>query len=149
MNPRRTLIGLVFCLAALTMLMACVEEGPPPYTEPPPPPPMSEGPPPSTFFVNVDGLALREGPTTAAPQITTLHFNDEVQLMGTSNGWGQVLVVGRNLSGWASMRYLQPSPAYSPRSVPRRERPAPKQPAPAPEPPGTPPPTPPVTPKVM
>ena len=148
MTPRRTLTGLVFCLAALTMLLACVEEGGPPPYMPPPPPPMSEGPPPSTFFVNVDGLALREGPTTAAPQITTLHFNDEVQLMGTSDGWGQVLVVGRNISGWASMRYLQPSPAYSPRSVPRRERPAPKQ--PTPEPSGTPPPAPGTpTPRVM
>lgn len=117
--------------------------------EPPPPPPVSEGPPPSsTFFVNVNGLALREGPTTAAPQISTLEFNDEVQLMGTSDGWGQVLDVRRNITGWASMRYLQPSPAYSPRSVPRRERPAPKQ--PTPEPSGTPPPTPGTpTPKVM
>ena len=146
MTPRRTLTGLVFCLAALTMLMACVEGGPPPSSPPPPPPPMSVGPPPSTYFVNVSGLALREGPTTAAPQISTLEFNDEVQLMGTSDGWGQVLDVRRNISGWASMRYLQPSPAYRPRSVPRRETPAPKKPTTPPEPsapPGTP------SPKVM
>ena len=150
MNPRRTLIGLVFCLAALTMLMACVEEGDHHHQwNHRLLPRCRRGHRLSTFFVNVDGLALREGPTTAAPQISTLQFNDEVQLMGTSDGWGQVLDVRRNISGWASMRYLQPSPAYSPRSVPRRERPAPKQPAPAPEPSGTPPPTPPVTPKVM
>ena len=144
MTQRRTLTGLVFCLAALTMLMACVEGGPPPSYPPPPPPPMSEGPPPSIFFVNVSGLALREGPTTAAPQISTLEFNDQVQLMGTSDGWGQVLDVRRNISGWASMRYLQPSPAYRPRSVPRRETPAPKQ--PTPEPSETPAPKPPATP---
>lgn len=142
MTQRRTLTGLVFCLAALTMLMACVE-GPPPYSPPPPPPPVSEGPPPpSTFFVTVSGLALREGPSTSAPQISTLQFNDEVQLMGTSDGWGQVLDVRRNISGWASMRYLQPSPAYRPQSVPRRGTSAPRQSTPTPEPSGTPPPTP-------
>lgn len=125
MTPKRALTGLALCLLALTMLMACVEPGPPP-----PPPPMVEEPPPpppssSTFFVNVSSLALREGPTTAAPQISTLEFNDQVQLMDTSDGWGRVLDVRRNIVGWASMRYLQPSPAYAPRSVPRRSTPAP------------------------
>ena len=144
MTQRRTLIGLVFCLVALTMLMACTEAGPPS------PSPVTEAPPPPTYFVNVSGLALREGPTTAAPQISTLQFNDEVQLLGSSDGWGRVLDVRRNIRGWASMRYLQSSPAHRPYPVPRHETPAPK-PAPTPEPSETPPPKPAETPtpKVM
>ena len=143
MTPRRTLTGLVLCLAALTMLMACMEAGPPS--------PSTVAPPPPIYFVNISGLALREGPTTAAPQISTLQFNDEVQLMGTSDGWGRVLDVRRNISGWASMRYLQSSPAHRPLSVPRHETPAPKQPTPTPKPSETPPLKPPETPtpKVM
>jgi len=118
------------------MLMACVEPGPPlpsPAATPPPPPP-------PTYYVNISGLALRNGPTTAATQISTLQFNYEVQLMDTSDGWGRVLDVRRNIIGWASLRYLQPSPAYRPRSVPRRETPAPKEPTPTPKPSEAPPP---------
>jgi hypothetical protein len=136
MTHRLTLTGLVFCLAALTMLMACAEAGPPS------PPTVAAPPPPPIYFVNISGLALREGPTTAAAQISTLEFNDQVQLMGTSDGWGRVLDVRRNISGWASLRYLQPSPAQKPRYVPRHETPAPKQPTPTPEPSEAPPPKP-------
>ena len=41
MTTGRTLTGLILCLAALTMLMACMEAGPSspsPVTEAPPPP---------------------------------------------------------------------------------------------------------------
>jgi hypothetical protein len=123
MTLRRTLTGLVLCMMALTLLMGCVESGPPPpvmMSEPPPPPP----PPAQLYFVNVSSLALREGPTTAAPQIGTLHFNDQVEILETSSGWARVGDARRERTGWASMRYLQPMPADQPRSVPRR-RPAP------------------------
>ena len=116
MTQRRTLIGLALVVMALSLCMGCVEPGPPP-----PPPPMVEPPPPpppSLYFVTVSGLALREGPTTAAPQIGTLDFNNEVQILETTDGWARVLEVGRGRTGWASMRYLQPMPADRPRSVP-------------------------------
>jgi len=133
MTLRRTLTGLALCVMALTLFMGCVESGPPP------PPPMMETPPPPpppNYFVTVSGLALREGPTTAAPQIGTLDFNDEVQLLDTTSGWGRVVDVRRGRTGWASLRYLQPMPASRPQSVPRRRpAPAPKEPAqPAPTP---------------
>ena len=129
MTLRRTLTGLALCVLALTLFMGCVETGPPP-----PPPPMVETPPPPPppplYFVNVSSLALRDGPTTAAPQIGTLQFNDEVELLETSSGWGRVVDLRRDMTGWASMRYLQPVPADRPRSVPRRHpAPAPKEPA--------------------
>ena len=132
---RRTLTGLTLCVMALALCMGCVETGPPPMavmdTPPPPPPPA-----PQLYFVNVSSLALREGPTTSAPQVGTLHFNDEVQILETSSGWARVGDVSRDRVGWAYMRYLQPVPADRPRSVPRkRSAPAPKEPAtPAPTP---------------
>ena len=126
MTLRRTLTALALGVMALTLFMGCVETGPPP------PPPMVETPPPPPrplYFVNTSSLALREGPTTAAPQIGTLQFNDEVEILDTSAGWARVVDVRRDMTGWASMRYLQAVPADRPRSVPRRKAPAPKEPA--------------------
>ena len=135
MTLRRTLTGLALCVMALTLFMGCVETGPPPpmvVMETPPPPP----PGPQLYFVNTSSLALREGPTTAAPQIGTLQFNDEVEILETNSGWARVGDPRRDRTGWASLRYLQPVPADRPRSVPRkRPAPAPKEPAqPAPTP---------------
>jgi len=135
MTLRRTLTGLALCVMALTLFMGCVETGPPPpmvVMETPPPPP----PAPQLYFVNTSSLALREGPTTAAPQIGTLQFNDEVEILETNSGWARVGDPRRDRTGWASLRYLQPVPADRPRSVPRkRPAPAPKEPAqPAPTP---------------
>jgi len=128
MHLRRILMALLLGLLALILFSACETPGPAP---PPPPPPMVEPPPPPPppiYFVNVSSLALREGPTTSAPMIATLHFNDEVELMGDSGGWGRVRDIRRGLVGWASMRYLQPAPADRPRYVPskRKSAPAPK-----------------------
>jgi hypothetical protein len=132
MTLRRTLTVLALCVMALTLFMGCVEPGPPPpvVVESPPPEPA-----PPIYFVNTSSLALRAGPTTAAPQIGTLQFNDEVELMDTSSGWARVYDLRRDMSGWASMRYLQPVPADRPRTVPKRRAPAPKEPVqPAPTP---------------
>jgi len=117
-------------MMALTLFMGCVEPGPPM-----PPPPMVETPPPPSgpphYFVTVSGLALRQGPTTSAPQVGTLEFNDEVMVLETSSGWARVEDPRRNRTGWASMRYLQPMPANQPQYVPRRRStpaPTPKEP---------------------
>ena len=136
MTLRHTLTAVVFCMMALALFMGCVESGPPmpppPMVEMPPPPP----PPQPLYFVNVSSLALREGPTTAAPQIGTLQFNDEVEILESSAGWARVVDVRRDRTGWASMRYLQPVPADRPRTAPRRRpAPAPKEPAKPAEPP--------------
>jgi hypothetical protein len=133
MTLRRTLTALALSVMALALVMGCVETGPPPpvvVVEPPPPPPSQ------LYFVNVSSLALREAPTTAAPQIGTLQFNDEVEIIETTAGWARVGDVRRDRTGWASLRYLQPVPADRPRSVPRkRPAPAPKEhPKPAPTP---------------
>jgi hypothetical protein len=61
------------------------------------------------YIVNVDDLALRDGPTMSAPRIATLNLNDEVELLETSRGWGRVRDVRRNIIGRSYMRYLAPS----------------------------------------
>ena len=126
MTLRRTITGLALGVMALVLFMGCVESGTPPpmVMETPPPEPL-----PPLYFVNTSSLALREGPTTAAPQIGTLQFNDEVELLETSGGWARVVDVRRDMTGWASMRYLQAFPADRPRSVHKRRAPAPKEPA--------------------
>ena len=129
MTPRRTLTALALCMMAVTLFMGCVEPGP----SMPPPPMVEPMPPPSPphYFVTVSGLALRQGPTTASPQVGTLDFNDEVMVLETSSGWARVEDPRRNRTGWASMRYLQPMPANQPQSVPRRRStpaPTPKEP---------------------
>ena len=71
---------------------------PPKVTTPTPSPPM--------YVVNIHYLALRDGPSMSAPQIATLNFHDEVELLETSGGWGRVRDVRRNIVGWSNMRYL-------------------------------------------
>jgi len=61
---------------------------------------------PPLYFVKTYRLALRDGPSMSATQIATLKFHDEVELLGTSGGWGRVRDVRRNIVGWSSMRYL-------------------------------------------
>ena len=73
---------------------------PPKVTTPTPSPPM--------YLVNTHSLALRDGPTVSAPQIATLNFKDEVELLDTSGGWGRIREVRRDIVGWSNMRYLVP-----------------------------------------
>lgn len=63
---------------------------------------------PPVYFVNTHALALRDGPTISAPQIDTLNFKDEVELLETSGGWGRIREVRRDIVGWSNMRYLEP-----------------------------------------
>ena len=44
----------------------------------------------------------------SAPQIATLNFKDEVELLDISSGWGRIREVQRDIVGWSYMRYLVP-----------------------------------------
>jgi uncharacterized protein YgiM (DUF1202 family) len=90
--------------------------GNPPQTSGAPVSKTAEMPPPAPiYYANIAGLPLRKGPTTSDREISTLQFNDEVQLLEIKDGWGRVLDVSRNIEGWAAMRYLQPNRAQWPR----------------------------------
>ena len=66
------------------------------------------------YIVNTHSLALRDGPTMSAPQIATLNFKEEVELLDTSGGWGKIREVRRNIVGWSNRRYLVPVTADHP-----------------------------------
>jgi hypothetical protein len=83
-----------------TVLSEATASSPPKETIKTPSPPM--------YIVNVDSLALRDGPNMSAPKIATLDLDDEVELLETSGGWGKVRDVRRNIVGWSYMRYLTP-----------------------------------------
>jgi hypothetical protein len=73
-------------------------------------PPALKTPVPSMpiYFVKARALALRDGPTVSATQIATLDFNDKVELLETSGGWGRIREVQRDIVGWSYTRYLEP-----------------------------------------
>ena len=124
----RLVSGLLLLGLILALVSACQEGY---YSEPPGPEPeayMPVSPGPPYFYVTVDGLALRAGPSTSTPILTTLRFNQQVEMMGTSDGgWFQVRDPGTGTVGWAASRYLQSYPGNYPRPVPRRRPPATKE----------------------
>ena len=127
MKPR-LVSGLLLLGLILVMVSACEQPGY--YSEPPPPPEstMPPAPGPPYFYVTVDSLALRAGPSTSYPILTTLSFNQQVEMMGTNSaGWFQVRDPGTGMVGWAASRYLQSFPGSYPRPVPARRPPAKKE----------------------
>jgi hypothetical protein len=77
-------------------------------TTPSPPKVTTPTPSPPRYVVKAHSLALRDGPAMSAPQIATLNFEDEVELLDTSGGWGRIREVRRNIVGWSNRRYLVP-----------------------------------------
>jgi hypothetical protein len=100
-----------------------------PATSPPP----AVTPSPASFpryFVNNNGLSIREDPDISAPLVGTLKYKDEVELLETSGGWGKVRDVKRNIVGWSYMRYLQPVEADESEAVSRHQAAVSKEPEP-------------------
>lgn len=90
---------------------------------------------PPYYYVNVNSLALRAGPSTGNRVLTTLGFNQQVEVLGSGpGGWLQVRDSRTNTIGWAYGRYLESLPVSHPRSAP--SQPA-RKPAPQPEKPKT------------
>ena len=79
------------------------------------------------YHVNVSSLPLRVHPSPNADVLTTLRFNDPVEMLGVgTSGWAQVRVLGSNMVGWVPPRYLSSGPVSHPK--PRRRAPARKAP---------------------
>ena len=89
------------------------------------------------FHVNISSLDLRDKPNPNANVVTTLRFNDPVEMLGVSSGWAQVRDLRTSLVGWADPRYLSSASLDHPKSSHRRRAPArkavPKEEKPAPE----------------
>jgi len=89
---------------------------------------VSTRPGPPFYYVNVTSLTLRAGPGTTHKAITTLGFNEQVEMLGTSpTGWAEVRQTRSGLIGWVAAKYLESYP------VPRPKTAAPKKKAPAKE----------------
>jgi uncharacterized protein YraI len=86
--------------------------------------------PAPVYFVNTVELSVRDGPHTSAPRIATLDFEDEVELLETSGGWGRVRDARRNVVGWSYMRYLQPLAADGSQAVSQHRPAVPREPEP-------------------
>ena len=105
---------------------------------------LSIRPGPPYYYVNVNSLALRSGPSTGNRVLTTLNLNQQVEVLGSGvGGWLQVRDTRTNTIGWVYGRYLEAFRVSSPRPVPKRRSPS-KKAVPEPEAPKTPP-----TPKAM
>jgi hypothetical protein len=65
-------------------------------------------------LVNIRRLALRDGPNRSAAWLANLKFKDEVELLDTSDGWGKIRELRRDIVGWSNMRYLVPVTADHP-----------------------------------
>jgi len=78
-----------------------------------------------TYYVNRDSLPLRDAPRPSGSVLTTLHFNDPVEMLGVGkSGWAQVRDLRSSVLGWAPPRYLSETSMSSPPSSRRRRAPA-------------------------
>jgi uncharacterized protein YgiM (DUF1202 family) len=78
-----------------------------------------------TYYVNTSSLILRDGPNPRAGVITTLRFNDPVEMLGVgTSSWAQVRDLRSNRVGWVPPRYLSSTPPSQPKSSRRRRTPA-------------------------
>ena len=80
-------------------------------------------PGPPYFYVDVNSLALRAGPSTGNRILTTLGLNSQVEMLGSGvGGWVQVRDVRTGTIGWVAARYLESFPVTYPRTVPKKKR---------------------------
>ena len=72
---------------------------------------LSIRPGPAYYYVNVNGLALRSGPSTSHRILTTLGLNNQVEVVGSGvGGWLQVRDTRTNIIGWVYGRYVEAFP---------------------------------------
>jgi hypothetical protein len=82
------------------------------------------------YFVKVSSVALRDAPSPNANPLTTMYFNDRVEMLGVgASGWAQVRDLRTSIVGYVDPRYLSTSPSRYPKSSRRRHAPkaAPKE----------------------
>ena len=80
---------------------------------------VSPRPGPPYYYVNVSSLALRAGPSTSHRTLTTLHLNNQVEMLNMGpTGWAEVRDLRTNIIGWAAARYLETFPVTHPKAAP-------------------------------
>jgi uncharacterized protein YgiM (DUF1202 family) len=83
----------------------------------------SPSPGPPYFYVAIQGLNLRAGPSTGSKVLTSLSLNDQVEMLGANAaGWSQVRHLRTNIIGWVASRYLETFPVSHPKAAPRKPK---------------------------
>jgi len=65
------------------------------------------------YYVNRSSTALLDGPSPSANPLTTLNFNDPVEMLGVTSGYAQVRDLKTSKVGWVLPRYLSREPLGS------------------------------------
>ena len=79
--------------------------------------------PKQTYYVNKSSITLYAEPNPHSRVLTTLRFNETVEMLGvSSSGWAQVRDPRTSITGWTPPRYLSEEPLRSPQSTRRRHR---------------------------
>jgi uncharacterized protein YgiM (DUF1202 family) len=81
---------------------------------------------PPTYHVNTSSTPLLQHPDPDSTVLTTLHYNDPVEMLGVTAGYAQVRDLRTSYVGWVLPRHLSSGDASPPRS--RHRRPAHKAP---------------------
>jgi uncharacterized protein YgiM (DUF1202 family) len=94
-----------------------------------------------TYYVNTSSVNLMDKPRPDAGVLTTLYFNDPVEMLGVgTSGWAQVRDLRSNVIGYVPPRYLsatspsqpkfsRPRRAPSGKAAPKKEKPPAETPA--------------------
>lgn len=80
------------------------------------------------FYVNTSSLPLLQHPDPEAKVLTTLHFNDQVEMLGTTSGYAQVRDLQTSTVGYVLPRHLSSVSSETPKSPRHRRAPARKAP---------------------
>ncbi len=72
------------------------------------------------YYVAVWKLNLLARPASRGEVVRALHFNDQVQKLGETDGWFMVRQPASGALGWVASRDLEDRPLISPRGVPAK-----------------------------
>ncbi|OGP71015.1 MAG: hypothetical protein A2Z73_07170 [Deltaproteobacteria bacterium RBG_13_60_28] len=82
---------------------------------------LTPGPP--FYYVAINGLNLRAGPSTGTRVLTSLGFNDKVEFLDQSpTGWSNVRDLRTGVIGWVASHYLETFPVSYPKAAPKKHR---------------------------
>lgn len=87
---------------------------------------------PPHYYVNTSSLPLLQHPEPESRVLKMLHFNEPVEMLGTSSGYAQVRELQTSKVGWVLPRHISPRPSGSVRHRRPARKAPPKEKAPEP-----------------
>lgn len=94
---------------------------------------LTPGPP--IYYVAINGLNLRAGPSTGTRVLTSLSLNDREEMLDQSpSGWSKVRDLRTGIIGWVSTNYLETFPVRYSKPAPKKRKAPSKEREPEPQP---------------